>query len=1071
MNQKAAFFTSLYLLAFLIPQMGKSNEKEVLAIFEERCADCHRDDEFPELHGDTKLEELKSDSDTLKEIVKRINLSGGAKKRMPRSRGAEGDESYRPPLSRSEITLLENWVKNVESAADPPSTSAASVGILPNHNTQCPIDTGQPVDPEVKTTYAGRTVYFCCKHCLELFQIHANYAIKAGGPERLPQFAGMEKKLGLNSIQLLDQRFCPVEEGMLILPGNPSLEYNGETVYFSDEAALKEWQKSPEKYAGPHGDTESLSVSEPLPKPKPETVAAASVLEDSLPDGDIELQARYIFNKRCQRCHNPQKRRSPDLAAPLSQILESGDYDLILSRVTLDDSDDDVMPPVGPENRHLTDEEIAVLRKWFSSGEKDRIKRDPIYFTDALRTIYEDVRENISVAKYYRYLTLTNIYNTTDADGYSVYDDHKVETLRVAISKLMNSLSTHGKITVPEAIDDERTIFRIDLRDYKWTADDWERVAGFYPHGIVGIDGRKESKIFEATGSRMPYIRADWFGFAAAQPPLYDDIMDYILGIYTDGNEGIQSRLEKRLGVDRVHNIQMGDAVRAGFINSGVSDHNRLIERHESDYGSYWVSYDFQRTGGGTQQDLRKAPMGPPEAHIAISGEHVFDHDGGEMIYTLPNGLQGYLLANAQGTRLDRAPVNIVRDKNRPDGVIINGISCIKCHDRGMKAADRVDFPPGIKEWDEKKFGEPSPRTLAGMKDEIRPFVEKSRILGGTELGLFEKLYPPKERLRSLILHDYERFNDSLGQAIGDHVSDIEPVSALYNSYYLNPINAYQLSAEFGLDYSEMMSLLEEESFRSESFRTLYQSLANGTSEYRDQMMLEYISIVYVLGYQLVPFEPLGYEEFGGKKHADLIRDSRIFQQIFGKKVKEAFDYDSTVTKASQEKSKTLLTSSDLAVDRQSHSVVLLPDGGRMEVEVTPSIKIGEKGVLRISANRSLYLNVLHRGAGVGVTQFFPNDNLKNDRIISNGEMQSKVIEFVTSPPSGAEYFEVYASTAPISVKSRGEKAGAFLTFNQSQIFNSRGIATAISATDTSKKKSEIQPSITKAKVGYILKH
>ena len=46
--------------------------------------------------------------------------------------------------------------------------------------------------------------------------------------------------------------------------------------------------------------------------------------------------------------------------------------------------------------------------------------------------------------------------------------------------------------------------------------------------------------------------------------------------------------------------------LRAGFLKSGVSDHNRLIERHESNYGAYWVSYDFKRVGGGALQDLRK---------------------------------------------------------------------------------------------------------------------------------------------------------------------------------------------------------------------------------------------------------------------------------------------------------------------------------------------------------------------------------------------------------------------------------------------------------------------------------
>ena len=140
-----------------------------------------------------------------------------------------------------------------------------------------------------------------------------------------------------------------------------------------------------------------------------------------------------------------------------------------------------------------------------------------------------------------------------------------------------------------------------------------------------------------------------------------------------------------------------------------------------------------------------------------------------------------------------------------------------------------------------------------------------------------------------------------------------------------------------------------------------------------------------------------------------------------------------------------------------------------MEVEVTPAIQVGDHGSLKVTSNRTIFLNILHRGSGVGVTQFFPNDNLRDDEILSSGDWVTKTITFSTSPPAGAEYFEVYASNAPISIDRQGEKAGPFRTFDQGQIFNARGIATAMSATDTSGKKSDIQPWIIKAQVGYLL--
>jgi hypothetical protein len=310
----------------------------------------------------------------------------------------------------------------------------------------------------------------------------------------------------------------------------------------------------------------------------------------------------------------------------------------------------------------------------------------------------------------------------------------------------------------------------------------------------------------------MAYLRADWFTFAVAQPPLYDEIINRMLDIDDLSAEGAQERIEYALGVDRIENLQNGEAVRAGFLSSGVSDHNRLIERHESDYGAYWISYDFKRTGAGPLQDLRKVPLGPEHAHLSSNPDRVFEHDGGEMVFTLPNGLQGYLLATDDGTRLNRAPSDIVRDANRPDRIIVNGISCIKCHDRGIKPALEVplNLKPG-EVWDDASMG-PNPKTLAGMTDEIGPFVIESGLIGGKERALVEELFTSPEELRR-------------------H--------------------------------------LRRESFASESIRTLYLALKNGQTEPRDQILLSWISIVYLVGYELMPFEPLAYEEFDGETHAD----------------------------------------------------------------------------------------------------------------------------------------------------------------------------------------------------------
>lgn len=930
---------------------GTPVPESIGAIFDQHCKDCHHpdtDDEAPYLHSDVTLEDLVAEESLVpgdideSPVLARVLLDDSSRKRMPRSKGKPGEETYRAPLSAAEKELLTNWV-------------------------------------------SGK--------------------------------------------------------------GNLS-------------------------HAKPGQDPGMVSKLKNILQPKAETVAKASINDDALPEGDLELQARHILNRHCQNCHNPGKRPSPDIRSSLPQMVKSGDAREMMERILLPDDDDNAMPPLDPDDplqRRLSSEEIDVLRRWFASGEEKYEPREPVLYSQMVHEIYQDVMKNESSAPYLRYLTLANLYNAADANDVPIHSDVELETYRVAISKLMNSLSMHGNISVPEAVDEKRTIYRIDLRKYAWSSDDWERVIGYYPHGMMGVDARKESIIANYTGTRMAYVRADWFTFAASQPPLYDDILDYLLGIYSADDHGLQQRLEQRLGVDRVGNIRRGEAVRAGFLRSGVSDHNRLIERHESEYGGYWVSYDFKRVGGGPRQDLRKAPMGPPEAYIASTEERCFLHDGGEMIYALPNGMQGYLLATADGTRLDRAPSDIVRDSNRPDGTIINGISCIKCHNKGMKGAIKVPYPDGMMKWDEKKMGEPDPRSPAGMTDEIGPFVEGSRILGGTEFGLFQDLYADKEELRRLVMLDYERFNEANEKATGGFQSVFEPVSALYDAYYMEPVNARVLAAEFGMDYDEMMKLLERGSFQTEGFRTLYHSLESGAAEARDQMMQEFLPLVYLLGYQVMPFEPLGYEEFGGEEYAELMRSNPSYQAIGSYRPHTGGPgYDQIRQDFSRVKE--AVTSSGMALQGQSRHSTLLPGGGSLTVEVQPVVHVGEQGKLHITSDRSIYIYVLHRGSGTDVTQFFPNDVLKDDQIISSGEYVTKTITFSTSPPAGAEFFEVYASSSPISVGAQGSPAGPFTQFEKKTFFNTRGLATALSTTNSTREKSKVPSSLVKVRVGYILK-
>lgn len=111
-------------------------------------------------------------------------------------------------------------------------------------NAKCPIMTDAEADPEETVVFEGVKVGICCGKCGRLWMKNARYHIKAA-PDSLPQFKGMEAKLGLDKITLLPQKFCPIKETFLICPDSPSTVYKGVKVWFFDEKALAKWNADP----------------------------------------------------------------------------------------------------------------------------------------------------------------------------------------------------------------------------------------------------------------------------------------------------------------------------------------------------------------------------------------------------------------------------------------------------------------------------------------------------------------------------------------------------------------------------------------------------------------------------------------------------------------------------------------------------------------------------------------------------------------------------------------------------------------------------------------------------------
>ena len=477
----------------------------------------------------------------------------------------------------------------------------------------------------------------------------------------------------------------------------------------------------------------------------------------------LAKQAEAILTKNCHRCHGENGRAENDFYVLVSSSLVprrvkpgKPDESLLIRKVRSGD-----MPP---DDKPLSADDQKVLEDWVRIGAPDfnpPIKRrflSPIAVLDALAA--DLARLSDDDRPFARYFTITHLYNAE-------LSDDELETYRGAISKLVNSLSWRPEIVPPSPIDREKTIFRIDLRNYRWNAKTWDAIVASNPYAVT-VGAKSAQYCAKETGSPLPVVRGDWFVFAASRPALYHDILQMP---QTD------LELEKVLQVDVAENIRTKQVHRAGFTESGVSDNNRLIERHESPptRGAYWKSYDFKNNEG--PKNLQAHPLGP----IGLA-DNPFEQDGGEIIFNLPNGLQAYMLIDAKGKRIDTGPPEVVHDDAQKGRLVVNGISCMSCHNEGMKLKD----------------------------DAIRNHVEANLAsFSKDEVAKVRALYPSTAQFAKLQQKDAKRFTDAVKETGVARLGKNDPIVTLAKRFEAS-LDVKLAAAEVGLPVDKFLAGLEK---------------------------------------------------------------------------------------------------------------------------------------------------------------------------------------------------------------------------------------------------------------------
>ena len=299
-----------------------------------------------------------------------------------------------------------------------------------------------------------------------------------------------------------------------------------------------------------------------------------------------------------------------------------------------------------------------------------------------------------------RYLVSCNEFNRGNTD---------MKGFLAGANKFINSISTESTLESPVAIGPVNCIFRIDLRDYGISFQEWSKISSKLLLQFVD-DSTRGQQIRFLTQTNTPYVFSSDIAVttlnadALSQNGLYYELIEQPIGI---------DAFFDSLGVNVQREFDDEEAVLAGFVGKQIAfGKTRGIQVLEAD--EFYVVTTFD-SALSNQDDHFQNPF-PEEAARAQGvnqSNKVFEFDAQEHIYFLDNGMLAFRLNGSGGNAELFAPNNVVINTDASarqlDPTIFIG-SCYTCHSGepmlkfNDQLADHIKFNSAF-DAQEKKLG------------------------------------------------------------------------------------------------------------------------------------------------------------------------------------------------------------------------------------------------------------------------------------------------------------------------------------------------------------------------------